>query len=129
NGIYWTLLTIMVILKPGFGLTQERDMQRLIGTVEGGIIGAVAVLFVRDVYLRFALLVFFFLTGYSLFRINYIVAVMFITPYVLLMLSFHGTDTLEMAKERVVDTLLGGIIAFVSSYIIFPNWESAQFRD
>lgn len=129
NGIYWTLLTIMVILKPGFGLTQERNMQRLIGTVVGGIIGAVAVLFVQDVYLRFALLVFFFLTGYSLFRINYIVAVMFITPYVLLMLSFHGTDTLEMAKERVVDTLLGGIIAFVSSYIIFPNWESAQFRD
>ncbi|MBD1423030.1 FUSC family protein [Sphingobacterium chuzhouense] len=129
NGIYWTLLTIMVILKPGFGLTQERNLQRLVGTLVGGIIGAAVIFFIADVNIRFALLICFFLAGYSLFRINYIVAVMFITPYVLIMLSFHGTNTLEMVAERVIDTFLGGAIAFVSSYIIFPNWESTQFRD
>lgn len=129
NGIYWTLLTIMVILRPGFGLTQERSVQRLIGTLVGGIIGAVVILVINDTNVRFVLLIFFFLTGYSLFRINYIVAVMFITPYILIMLSFHGMDTLEMATERVIDTFLGGLIAFASNYIIFPNWESIQFRE
>ncbi|TYR34154.1 FUSC family protein [Sphingobacterium phlebotomi] len=129
NGIYWTLLTIMVILKPGFGVTQERNLQRLVGTLMGGIIGATAIFFIADVNIRFVLLIFFFLAGYSLFRINYIVAVMFITPYVLIMLSFHGSNTLEMVAERVIDTFLGGAIAFVSSYVIFPNWESTQFRD
>ncbi|PRD46589.1 FUSC family protein [Sphingobacterium haloxyli] len=129
NGIYWTLLTIMVILKPGFGLTQERNLQRLIGTLVGGIIGAAVIFFIADVNTRFVLLICFFLAGYSMFRINYIVAVMFITPYVLIMLSFHGTNTLEMVAERVIDTFLGGAIAFLSSYIIFPNWENAQFRD
>lgn len=129
NGIYWTLLTIMVILKPGFGLTQERNMQRLIGTVIGGIIGALVVIFIQDETIRFILLIFFFLTAYSLFRVNYIVAVLFMTPYVLIMLSFNGMNTFEMAQERVLDTFLGGLIAFVSSYIIFPNWESTQFRN
>src|SRR5690606_30037843 len=33
NGLYWTLLTILVILKPGFGSTQERNAQRLIATL------------------------------------------------------------------------------------------------
>ena len=129
NGVYWTMLTIMVILKPGFGLTQERNLQRLIGTLVGGIIGAAVIYFIGDVNIRFALLICFFLAGYSLFRINYIVAVMFITPYVLIMLSFHSANSLEMVAERVIDTFLGGAIAFLSSYVIFPNWENAQFRD
>ncbi|GHE47780.1 FUSC family protein [Sphingobacterium griseoflavum] len=129
NGIYWTLLTIMVILKPGFGLTQERNVQRLVGTLIGGIIGAAIVFTIQDPAIRFVLLIFFFLTAYSLFRVNYIIAVMFMTPYVLIMLSFNGMNSFDMAKERVFDTFLGGAIAFISSYIIFPNWESTQFRD
>ncbi len=126
---YWILLTIMVILKPGFGLTKERNVQRLIGTVVGGIIGIVLLMLVKDTTVRFALLIFFFLTAYSLFRVNYIVAVMFMTPYVLIMLSFVTGDTLEMAKERILDTFLGGMIAFLSSYVIFPNWESMMIKE
>ncbi len=128
NGTYWTLLTIMVILKPGFGLTKERNVQRLIGTLVGGIIGAVIVYTIQDANIRFILLIFFFLTAYSLFRVNYIVAVLFMTPYVLIMLSFTGVNTIELASERIFDTFLGGTIAFLSSYVIFPNWEGTQFK-
>lgn len=128
-GSYWILLTIMVILKPGFALTKERNFQRLLGTVIGGIIGAIIVITIQSEIIRFGLLVFFFLIAYSLFRVNYIMAVMFMTPYVLIMLSFTGVNTLEVAKERIFDTLLGGAIAFISSYIIFPNWEGFQVRN
>lgn len=127
-GSYWVLLTIMVILKPGFGLTKERNFQRLLGTVIGGIIGAIILMTVHNEIALFILLIFFFLTAYSLFRVNYIVAVLFMTPYVLIMLSFTGYNTFEIAKERIFDTFLGGMIAFVSSYVVFPNWESFQIR-
>src|SRR5690606_15916893 len=123
-GSYWILLTIMVILKPGFALTKERNFQRLLGT----IIGAIILITIQSEVARFDMIVFFFLIAYSLFRFNYIMAVMFMTPYVLIMLSFSGLNTFEMAKERIFDTLLGGLIAFISSYIIFPNWESFQIR-
>lgn len=129
NGIYWTLLTILVILKPGFGLTKERNVQRLIGTIIGGVIGGLIIFTIQDPTVRFVLLILFFLIAYSMFRVNYIVAVVFMTPYVLIMLSFRGMNTIEMAQERILDTFLGGMIAFLSSYVIFPNWESAQFRD
>lgn len=127
-GSYWVLLTIMVILKPGFGLTKERNFQRLLGTVIGGIIGAIILMTVHNEIALFILLIFFFLTAYSLFRVNYIVAVLFMTPYVLIMLSFTGYNTFEIAKERIFDTFLGGMIAFISSYVVFPNWESFQIR-
>ncbi|MGN0002745.1 MAG: FUSC family membrane protein [Sphingobacterium composti] len=125
---YWILLTILVILKPGFGLTKERNLQRLVGTIIGGIIGGIILFTVPDVMVRFVILIVFFLIAYSLFRVNYIMAVIFMTPYVLIMLSFTGVNTLEMAKERILDTFIGGSIAFISSYIIFPNWESFQIR-
>lgn len=127
-GTYWILLTILVILKPGFGLTKERNLQRLGGTIIGGIIGAIILITIEDVSIRFVLLIFFFLVAYSLFRINYIMAVIFMTPYVLIMLSFMGMNTFEIAQERILDTFLGGTIAFLSSYIIFPNWESFQIK-
>lgn len=125
---YWILLTILVILKPGFGLTKERNLQRLIGTIIGGIIGGIILITVPDVMVRFLVMIIFFLIAYSLFRVNYIMAVIFMTPYVLIMLSFSGVNTLEMAKERIIDTFIGGSIAFLSSYVIFPNWESFQIR-
>jgi len=128
-GSYWVLLTIMVILKPGYGLTKERNLQRLLGTTIGGVIGAIILITVPSEIARFILMIFFFLTAYSLFRVNYIVAVLFMTPYVLIMLSFTGLNTLEIAKERIFDTFLGGMIAFLSSYIIFPNWESFQIKN
>lgn len=128
-GSYWVLLTIMVILKPGFGLTKERNFQRLLGTIIGGIIGAIILMTVHSEIARFIFLIFFFLIAYSLFRVNYIMAVMFMTPYVLIMLSFTGHNTFDIAKERIFDTFLGGMIAFISSYIVFPNWESFQIKN
>src|SRR5690606_9931814 len=71
-GSYWILLTIMVILKPGFALTKERNFQRLLGTIIGGIIGAIILITIQSEVARFGMMVFFFLIAYSLFRFNYI---------------------------------------------------------
>src|SRR5690606_15725613 len=59
-GSFWILLTIMVILKPGFGLTKERNFQRLLGTIIGGIIGAIILMTVHSEVARFVILIFFF---------------------------------------------------------------------
>ena len=36
---YWVLLTISVILKPAFSLTKQRNIERIGGTLIGGVIG------------------------------------------------------------------------------------------
>src|SRR5699024_2686252 len=127
-GTYWILLTILVILRPGFGLTKERNIQRIAGTFIVGIIGFLVLIFVQDEVIRFIFLIFFFLTAYSFFRINYIILVIFITPYVLILLSFTGMNSLDIAKARIIDTFLGGLLAFLSSYLILPSWESSQIK-
>jgi len=128
NHSYWILLTIMVILKPGFSLTKQRNFQRLIGTVIGGIGGALILMLVTDQTSLFVLLLLFMVATYSLIRINYIVSVMFMTPYILIMFSFLDMNTLTILRERIIDTLIGSGLAFLSSYIILPNWESTQVQ-
>jgi uncharacterized membrane protein (TIGR01666 family) len=125
---YWILLTILVILKPGFGLTKQRNFQRLAGTIIGGVVGILILILIRDETVLFVLLLIFMIATYSLIRINYIVSVMFMTPFVLIMFSFFNMNTFEIAQERVIDTLIGSSLAFISSYIILPNWESTHMH-
>ncbi len=120
---YWILLTIVVILKPAFSLTKKRNYQRIIGTLLGGLIGAFIVYFVKDPTVRFLFLMLFMLGTYSFQRLNYVVSVICMTPYVILMFSLVQMGSLSVVEERVVDTIIGSLISFAASYFIFPTWE------
>lgn len=124
---YWILLTIIVILKPGFSLSKQRNYERLVGTIVGGIIGIAILKFIPEKDVQFILLVVLMLGTYSFLRLNYGVAVIFMTPYVLILFKFLGVGLL--VEERVVDTIIGSGIALIASYLIFPTWEYAQIQD
>ncbi len=126
---YWILLTIIVILKPGFSLSKERNYQRLIGTIGGGIVGVLILAFIKNANVQFALMLLFMVGTYSFIRLNYIVCVIFMTPFVLIMLKFLGIGGYDVVKERILDTIIGSSIAFIASYFVFPSWEFEQIRE
>jgi len=126
---YWILLTILVILKPAYSLTKQRNMERVIGTVIGGLLGALILYLVKDQTTRFILLMAFMIGTYSFQRLNYIISVLFMTPYILILFSILGANNINIVKERVLDTFIGSFVAFISSFIILPNWEYYQLRD
>lgn len=124
---YWILLTIIVILKPGFSLSKQRNYQRLIGTLAGGAIGILILKFIPDRNAQFILLIILMLGTYSFTRLNYVVSVIFMTPYVLILFKFLGVGVL--VEERIVDTIIGSTIAFIASYTLFPTWEFEQIQE
>ena len=123
---YWVLLTILVIMKPAFSLTQQRNQERIIGTFIGGAIGVLILTFIPNKTVHFLFLVLFMIGTYSTQRVNYIVMVICVTPFVLIVFSFLGIGYLSVAGERLLDTLLGGVISLAAGYLLFPNWESHQ---
>jgi uncharacterized membrane protein (TIGR01666 family) len=124
---YWILLTIIVILKPGFSLSKQRNYQRLIGTIFGGVAGIIILIFIPDKNIQFALLVLLMIGTYSFLRLNYVISVIFMTPYVLILFKFLGVGL--VVKERIIDTIIGSSIALIASYIIFPSWEFEKIQD
>lgn len=126
---YWILLTILVISKPGFSLTKQRNYERIIGTVVGAFIGMGILVYVHDKNTLFIILLFCMIGSYSFQRKNYVVSVLFMTPYVLVLFDFLGMGSLSIARERIYDTLIGSGIALLASYSLFPNWEHEKLKN
>jgi uncharacterized membrane protein YccC len=125
---YWILMTIAFMLKPAFSLTKQRNYERIIGTITGGIIGATILHFIDNKNILFALMVMLMIGTYSFQRVKYFVSVICMTPFILILFSFLGVGFVELIKERVLDTVIGCVIAFLAGYLLFPIWESAQLH-
>lgn len=121
---YWIILTILVIMKPGFAITRQRNGWRLFGTVLG--CGAAFLLLKltdnRELYLIAMLLA--YLLGNSLVQLNFLLSALFNTIFVILSFQFLSTGGSFIIGERLVDTLIGCGIAMAASYLL-PNWESS----
>ena len=122
---YWILLTVLIIMKPGFALTRQRNGWRLLGTLVGcGLAFALLYTTQHETWL-FAAMVLSTIIGGSLLQINYLVASIFNTNAVLLAFNFLDPGATTIITDRALDTLLGSVIAFACSYVL-PWWE-AQF--
>lgn len=127
---YWIILTIIVILKPAFSLTQKRNYQRLGGTVAGAFIGIIILYFIKDRTSLFVIMIFLMIGTYSFMRYRYLVSVILMTPYILLSFYFLYHGTIEtIIYERVIDTAIGFAIAFLANYFLVPAWEHTQIRN
>lgn len=123
---YWLLLTIIVILKPGFSLTKQRNFERFTGTIAGGLIGLLLLAFIHDHTVLFVLIIFFMIGTYTFQRLNYITMVIFMTPYILTLFNLLGMSFVNVAEERLLDTGIGSLLALMASYLLFPHWEVNQ---
>jgi uncharacterized membrane protein YccC len=125
---YWILLTIAFIIKPAFSLTKQRNIERIIGTLAGGLAGVAILLLVKNTTALFIIMVVLMIGTYSFMRVNYLAMVICVTPYVLILFSFLGVGFRMAAGERIIDTLVGCAIAFSASYFLFPSWEAEQLK-
>lgn len=118
---YWLIITVLVIVKPVFADTRRRAAERVVGSVVGGAVAALLAACVRNVVLLDLLLVTFSVLAYSHVRHNYGVFVLFLTPFVVLMIETVQPTDWRIVLTRVVYTLLGGAIALTISYLLRPK--------
>jgi uncharacterized membrane protein (TIGR01666 family) len=127
NYSYWILLTIVVIMKPGFSLTKTRNLQRLTGTLVGILSGLVLLALVKVFVIQLALSMIFLLGFFAFNKSNYTVSVVFITTMVILLLDIQSNHHTIFILERIFDTIIGCAIALSASYL-FPVWEANKLQ-
>ncbi|GGF49525.1 FUSC family protein [Echinicola rosea] len=129
NHSYWVVLTILVILRPGFSLTKRRNTQRILGTLIGGLTGVLILYLVPDFTMRFVFLVLFMVLAYSFLRIRYFLAVLFMTPFIFIVYAFlYPESNFLIVRERIIDTVLGSGLAYLASNFFLPSWEYTGFK-
>lgn len=126
---YWILLTIAVILKPAFSITKQRNIHRIGGTILGVIVGFLFLYLIDESTPLFILMMVSMILAYSFLKINYFVASTSITLYVIL--SFHFLNPQHVTavlQDRVADTVIGSLIAYIISSYVLPVWEHSQIK-
>lgn len=127
---YWILLTIIVILKPAYSLTKQRNIERLTGTFTGAVVGALILWVIRDDRALVGLMIIGMVIAYSMLRVKYMVAVVAMTVYVLIAFHFlKPGDFTEVLRDRLIDTFAGSMIAFIATFAIPPRWEHEQIQE
>lgn len=121
---YWILLTIVVIMRPGYTLTKERSKHRLYGTFIGAAIAAVVVLITQNSYVYAVLSILSLTLALSFIQKNYRTSSIFVTTSIVFIYALINPDAFEVIQYRIVDTIIGASIAFTAGSLLWPAWES-----
>lgn len=120
---YWILLTIIVIMRPSYGLTKKRSKDRIIGTLIGAAIAVGIVLLTQNVVVYAVLALVSLILAISLIQENYKSAAALVTISIVFVYSLINPNAFEVIQYRVIDTIIGATIAVVANYTLLPSWE------
>jgi uncharacterized membrane protein YccC len=122
---YWMTITAIVILQPYTGVTAQRTLQRVVGTVLGGLLTAGLGALFHDPRAILVLSFIFAAACVALLPVNYAAFSVFLTPTFVL-LAEASTGDWHLAGTRVVNTLLGGLLALAGSRLLWPSPEKKR---
>lgn len=125
---YWILLTIIVIMRPNYGLTKSRAKDRIIGTLIGGAIAVGMVYLIQNPYVYGALGVVSLVIAFSMVQKNYKASATFVTLSVIFIYAILQPDVLTVIKFRILDTLIGASLAYVAMRWLWPTWEFVEIN-
>ena len=126
---YWILLTIAAIIKPAYSITRQRNFYRLGGTLIGALFGFSVLFFSKDNTISFVIMMLAMVVAYSFLRIQYMVSTVAVTVYVLISLHFlNPAGTRVLITDRITDTAIGSLIAYIMATFVLPAWEHQQIE-
>lgn len=125
---YWILLTLIVIMRPNYGLTKERSKDRIIGTLIGATVAIGIVLLTQNVIVYAILAIISLTLSFSLIQQNYKSAAALITLNIVFVYSLINPDAFQVIQYRVIDTLIGASIAVIANYTLWPSWEALNLK-
>lgn len=120
---YWIILTIIIIMRPSYGLTKTRSKDRVIGTLIGAIIASGLVIFISNTYIFGALGLLSLVLAFSIQQNNYKAAAAFVTLSVIFIYAILEPNIEKVIQFRVIDTIIGAALSYVAMRLLFPAWS------
>jgi uncharacterized membrane protein YccC len=122
---HWLTITIVMTMQPYFGLTYTRALERIGGTVAGGLV-AVLVGLVCTTPISIAIAMFpLCVAALAVRAVSFGLFIVALTPLIVLLVDLGqpGTSEWLIAGMRALFTVLGGVVAVVGCLLLWPSWE------
>lgn len=128
---HWLTLTLVLTLQPFFALTWQRAVERIGGTVLGGIAAAGLALLVQSTVGMAALMFPLATLAFTVRSVSFGLFQACLTPMIVLLseLGQPGDGEIAIALWRAVYTISGGLLAVAGSMLLWPSWEPERLRN
>ncbi|ANI88576.1 hypothetical protein A9P82_04260 [Arachidicoccus ginsenosidimutans] len=128
--VYWSLMTIVIVVKPAYSQSRIKNTDRLLGTLMGGVISLIIILTIHNERLIFLLVSIATIITCTFSKINYRFYTIGITMLVVLAYNFMAPKAIEsVLVERLLNSIIGVIIGYLVSLFILPNWENEYVQN
>ncbi|WP_375773142.1 FUSC family protein [Archangium gephyra] len=125
---YWVTITVLTIMLPYTGPTFLKGLQRVVGTMVGGILAAVVAAWLHDPRAIMLLVFFTVAISVAVISVNYGLYTIFLT-LTFVLLAEVGSGDWSLARVRILNTLLGGALALAGSWLLWERPEQELFPE
>jgi uncharacterized membrane protein YccC len=126
---YWLTITAAVVLQPYLATTFRRTVERVVGSVAGGLVAALLGWMLPDP-IAITIVIFPLAIATMAFRpVNYTLFVFLLTPQFVLVAELFqtgGSGDLYLAMLRAMHSLLGGALGLAAAYLLWPVREGLE---
>lgn len=126
---YWVPLHIAIVLKPDYGSTAERSLERTSGTVWGSLLGMGLVWLWPGQSLLWGVMLILLAAAITARPVRYSWFVALITPAVILLIALTTHGNWAVGLDRILSSVVGVALALMGVGLIFPRWERGGLAD
>lgn len=119
----WILLTSIFVSQQSFISTRQRFFERVLGTLIGLIAGLVLIQLLPTLAGNIVMLLLSYYLFFYYTKQNYAIAVIFVTFLVITLFNIQFQQGIEIMDVRMIYTVVGSIIAYLSVRFILPDWQ------
>ncbi len=120
---YWLPFSTMIIIQPYFGATFKRAMERVAGTLLGGIVGSLLLHLPAGLHLKEGVLFLTFILMVYYLRKQYAIAAFVITLNLVLLFNLQEQFNNQLMITRALCTAGGAALAVIAGFALLPNWD------
>lgn len=121
----WLAMTSIIVLQPYGSGTLRRGMQRVGGTIAGGVLAAVLATAIHSPVGLIAAITVVSILTLATYAVNYAWYCFFLTPTFVLMSMPYFRDW-QYALVRMANTMLGAAVAVLAMRLLWPEHEQLE---
>ncbi|MBV8988174.1 MAG: FUSC family protein, partial [Solirubrobacterales bacterium] len=126
---YWVPLTVIFVLRPDYGSTFTRGLQRYVGTALGAVLATlIAAALNPGPYALAALATVLAVAIFAFLYANYALFTVSMTAWIIFLVAFGGIPESATAIDRLIDTAIGATLT-LAVYALWPTWERSKLPD
>lgn len=120
---YWIPFSLMIVIQPYFGATLKKAIDRVAGTLLGGLTGSLLLLLPTGAHAKELILFLTFVLMVYYVRKNYAIAVFVVTLNLVLLFNLDKSYSNTILLYRALCTIGGSMLAVISGFALLPAWD------